>query len=255
MEKKTFVLRNKKTYRRGIRIFIKDKDGKFKDRLLNFTTEHLVDEKQRTTNARKIHGEYTTEKLDEISALFSDSAYGKDFYLKGDPDGKLKTATIKVTNDDAKKIALRNLFTLADLPFDDSKPFEVLNEEYNLYAQSFSGRRIGASTAKAIPVEMVDVAEGIASAKAAARELYFKKYGEEVPGVVRDDTAFLDGLSNPDFDAKKYIESKTPASSEEDDNATEGKEALRDAYFQKFGKNVPNPKLNDLPWIKAKLEE
>lgn len=257
MEKKTFVLSNKKTFRRGIRVFIKGKDGKYASRLCTFTTEHLVDEKQRSTNARKKAAEFITENEEIINGLFHDPAYGKDFYLKGDEEAKLKKEATKINNEDAKRIALNNLFDLAGLPFDDTKSFEVLQAEYNLYAESLSGRKITKSTATSINYEEKNVAKEISDAKEAARQAYREKYGKEIPAEVANDVAFLDGMSNPNFDAEKYLASKGVSSDEDDDDPgeSEDKTKLHDMYFEKFGKNVPNLKVNDLAWIKAKLEE
>lgn len=248
---KTFILANKKTYRRGLRLFIKGKDGKMSLRICTFTTEHLVDEKQRAKNARKIHAEFITSNQVVIDALFKDSGYGKSFYLKGDSEGKLKRQTTVVTAGDAKRLALRNLMEQVGLPFDDNKPTEILAEEYNIHVQASSGRKIEKSTASVIPGNPVDVAKDIADQKDVARNLYEEKYGEPIPAEFKNDVALLDGLSNPNFDAQAYIAEKAEKHDEEQDT----KEELWAQYFDKFDTKVPNPKKNDIAWIKAKLAE
>jgi hypothetical protein len=49
---KTFVLTNKKTWRREVRVFVMNVNKKFEERLLSFTTEHRVNNKQRTVLGR-----------------------------------------------------------------------------------------------------------------------------------------------------------------------------------------------------------
>jgi hypothetical protein len=230
------------------------------DRVLPFTTEHLVHVKQRKTRARQTAAEYTTSNEAEIEALFADSGYGKDFVLKGDPEGKLKKPTRVVTAMDAERIALRGLFKNIDLQFDESKPIEVLKEEYKIHASALAGKKIEKSTASKIPIEQVDVKQSMAETAEMARKIYYDKYGEPVPEEVYDDLAFLSALSDPNFNAKGYIENLSKV----DDLATKPDatvpeietrtlDQLQKAYFEQEGKNVPNPKKNDAAWIKAKL--
>ncbi len=257
---KTFVLKRKKTFRRGVRVFIKGIDGKFTDRVLKFSTEHLAPVKLRKTRARSIAAEFTTSNPDEIEALFSDSAYGKDFFLKGDPEGKLKQATRIVSKMDSEKMALKGLFEMINLPFDESKPLAVSQEMYKIQASAMSGRKIEKGSGPTpIPIEKVDVAQSMADTADEARKIYEDKYGESVPEEVTNDLAFLSGLGDPDFNAKKYINNlgSEPAEIVEG-NATkvvESVDTLQKAYFDKFAKNVPNPKKNDAAWIKKKLAE
>jgi len=251
-QRKTFVLTNKKTYRRGVRVFFRGGDNKLAERMIPFSTEHLVDEKQRHTNARKISAEYTTTDPTLINAFYHDSAYGKDFVEKNDPQGKLKKKTIVITEDDAEKIALEGLFRATPLTFDGNKAVDVLKAEYAIYMQAASGTKLKESTAKEIPMAPINIEADILSAKAKARDAYKEKYGEDVPAIVTNDTAFLDGLSNPDFDALKYIRA---AEKKAEEQIALEKEELRATYAEKFGKNVPNMYKNNVDWIRGKLNE
>jgi len=263
MELKVFVLTNKRTYRRGVRVFVKGQNGKVTDRLCQFTTEHLVNEMERNTNARTVAAQFTTKDEVLYHALLADSAYGKDFTLQGDPEGKLKEASLKLSPDDIKKATLANLFGASGLKFDVSKPIETLEMEYALHIQALSGAKTQISPPAPIPHQIVNVGQSIAELKQAARQKYEEDYGEKVPEVVYDDLAFLDGMSNPEFDAEKYIQSKLaePAKVEATEapkaqEVPEGKpESIHELYFKKFGKNVPVMKKNDVAWIKGKLNE
>jgi hypothetical protein len=259
MKAQTFILKRKKTFRRGVRVYVKDIHGKMTDRVLPFTTEHLIHVKQRKTRARTIPAEYTTSNQAEIEALFADSGYGKDFFLKGDPEGKLKTATRVVTAIDAGKIALRGLFKNINLQFDESKPIEVLKEEYKIHASAMAGIKLEKSTASQIPLEKVDVAQEIADTKETAREMYKEKYGEEVPEEVYDDVAFLSAMSDPNFNAKEYIDNlgNDDGDGKANDKVedTRSLEELQKAYTEEYGTNPPNPKKNDAGWIKKKLAD
>lgn len=260
---KTFILKRKKVFRRGVRVFIKGIDGKFTDRVLKFSTEHLVAVKLRKTRARTIAAAYTTSNSEEIEALFSDSAYGKDFFLKGDSEGKLKQATRIVSKMDSEKMALKGLFEMINLPFDESKDLAVLQEMYKIQASAMSGRKIEKGSAPApIPIEKVDVAKSMAETADAARKIYEDKYGKPVPEEVSGDLAFLSALGDPDFDAETYIanldvEPEETANDVQDSNSSTADtiETLQQKYFEKFKTNVANSKKNDAAWIKNKLAE
>ena len=264
MEHKVFVLTNKRTYRRSVRVFVKGQDGKVADRLCLFTTEHLVNDQERNTNARQLAAQFSTNNESLYHSLLADSGYGKDFVLKGDPEGKLKEASQKLSPEDVKKATLAALFSGAKLKFDGNKPIELLEMEYAMHVQALSGAKMQISAPAPIPHNIVDVAKQMADIKAAARQKYEDDYGDPVPPVVYDDLAFLDGLSNPDFDAQKYIESKLAEPAEtggepEADEILEPEDKKEDdihsLYFKKFGKHVPIPKKNDTAWIKGKLSE
>ena len=258
-QSKTFVLKRKKTFRRGVRVFIKGMDGKFTDRVLKFSTEHLSPVKLRKTRARIIAAEYTTSNQEEIEALFSDSAYGKDFFLKGDSEGKLKQATRIVSKMDSEKMALKGLFEMINLPFDETKPLAVLQEMYKIQASAMSGRKIEKTSGPTpIPIEKVDVAKEMAKTVGVAHKIYEDKYGKPVPEEVSNDLGFLSALGDPDFDAEKYIaglggeDEVEEVPSDEDEKTIED---LQKAYFEKFKTNVANSKKNDAAWIKKKLAE
>jgi hypothetical protein len=261
---KTFVLKRKKTFRRGVRVFIKGIDGKLTDRVLTFSTDHLVPVKQRKKRARTIAAEYTTSNHEEIEALFCDSAYGKDFFLKGDEEGKLKQATRVVTKMDSEKVALRGLFELIGLPFDESKPIAVLQEMYRIQASAMSGRKIEKGSAPTpIPIEKVDVKKQMAETADVARKIYEDKYGQPVPEEFSNDFAFLSALGDPDFDAENYIAINSAGEITEEKKASEDTDVsqelsidiLRKKYQEKHGTQVPTNKKNDATWIQNKLAE
>jgi len=256
MEEKVFVLTNKRTFRRGVRVFVKGQDGKVTDRLLMFTTEHLVSDQERSTNARTVAAQYATRNETLYHALLADTGYGKDFVLINDPEGKLKEASLKISPDDIKKATLASLFGGVGLRFDVTKDVSILEMEYSMHIQALSGKKMEVSSPAPIPHQIVNVAQGIAEMKQAARQKYEDDYGERVPDIVYDDVTFLDGMSNPDFDAEKYIQSKLVEP--EKVEVPEVKEVnvnIHDLYFKKFGKNVPNMKKNDTKWIEGKLNE
>lgn len=264
MEHKVFVLTNKRTYRRAVRVFVKGQDKKVADRLCLFTTEHLVNDQERNTNARQIPAQFSTNNESLYHSLLSDSGYGKDFVLEGDPQGKLKEASQKLSPEDIKKATLEALFSGAKLKFDGNKPIELLEMEYAMHVQALSGVKTQISAPAPIPHQIVDVAKQMAEKKAEARQKYEDEYGEPVPPVVYDDLAFLDGMNSPGFDAEKYIDSKlakpevmpeTEQGKEEAPETKESEESIYDMYFKKFGKNVPNMKKNDTAWIKGKLND
>lgn len=246
MKRQTFVLKHTKEFRRFERVFIKDKDGKIDQRPITFTTEHKVSEKQRNTNARKIAAEFSTSDEKIYDALLRSHAYGKTFVLKDDPEGKLKKEPFSVTPVDAEKIALKNLFEQADLKFDATKSNDVLRQEYNIAMGAKTGRKIGESTASNIQHNPVDVGKGIQDAVDSAKKAYEEKYGEPIPEEFENDKAFLSALSDPGFDAKAYMEKASKPG--------ESIESLREKYKELKGSNVPNPKKNDLAWIKKEVE-
>lgn len=255
MEQKVFVLTNKRTYRRSVRVWMEEKDGKVVDRLCEFTTEHLVSDQERNTNARIIPAQFSTKNEELYHALLADSAYGKDFTLKSDPEGKLKEESLKLSPEDIKKATLQNLFSASKLKFDVNKPIHILEMEYAMHVQALSGSKMSFDPAP-IPHQVVNVGQSIAEMKQAARAKYEDDYGEKVPEVVYDDLAFLDGMSNPEFDAEKYIKSKLVEPEKmEVPEVKAAEENVHDLYFKKFGKLVPVPKKNDVAWIKGKLNE
>lgn len=259
----TFILTKTKTWSRTVRTYVLGKNKKLEERSVRFTTEHIVTPKQRNTRGHVVPAEFITTDPVFIEALYCDSAYGKDFVEKGDPEGKKKKATIIVTEQDKDLAALRGLFKQAKLEMDETLPFEVLKEQYALHMAAMSGMAIKESGPLQIPHVPVDVRASIADGVNAARTAYLEKYGEPIPAIVENDLAFLDALADPNFDAAAYIEKKVIAASqseeegEKKEEAPEGddKEALAAKYFEKFKKNVPNPKKNDLAWIKAELEK
>lgn len=255
MEEKVFILTNKRTFRRGVRVFVKGQDGKVTDRLLMFTTEHLVSDQERSTNARTVAAQYATRNEVLYHALLADTGYGKDFTLITDPEGKLKEASLKIRPDDIKKATLSNLFDAAGLKFDANKDVNILEREYTIHIQALSGRKMEVSAPAPIPHQVVNVAQGIAEMKQAARQKYEDDYGERVPAVVYDDITFLDGLSNPDFDAEKYIESKLAVPEKVEEEVSKPEQDIYGQYFDLHQKNVPNMKKNDTVWIKAKIAE
>lgn len=262
---KTFVLANKKEWRREVKVFVLNKDKKFEERSLPFTTEHLVTDKLRTEKGRTVAAEYKTSDPVILEAIYRDTAYGKDFYEKGDAEGKLKRPSVFINEKEKQITALRGLFNMVGLPMDETLPYEVLKEQYEIHVSALSGRKIEKSVAKEIPGTPVDVQASIVEGINAARAKYEQKYGEPVPAIVWDDLAFLDALSNPEFEAQKYISEKIAANEpsakegeekkKESEEPVETLEQLREKYFTKTGQNVPNPKKNDAAWIKAQLEK
>lgn len=254
---KTFILKNKKTFRRVVKLFLKDPQGEMTVRTVMFSTEHLVSKEQRATSARQVPAQYSTSNQTLINALLSDTGYGITFYMKGDEAGKLKKASTLHTPDDFEKMALSNLFKDAGMKFDSNKPIGVLKQEYVLYMQNITGKKAESTVPITIPAEKVDVVQTLAEGVTKARADYKEQYGEEIPEAFKNDLALLDGISTPGFDAKKYIFAKlhpvkTP---EEKAEAKESKEKLLEEYFVAFGKHVPNMKKNNISWIKGRLEE
>lgn len=249
MERKTFILTYTKDFRLFTRVFLKGKDGKNEQRNVTFTTEHRISEKQRNTNARRIPAEFSTSDERLYDGLLRSPAYGKTFVLKDDPEGKLKRTPFDITPLDARKIALKNYFDEAGLKFDASKPAEVLEEEYRIFANAKTGSDVKESGPAKIEHKPVDIAKEMQDQMDEARKVYEDKYGEPIPEAYANDKALLDGLSNPDFDAKAYMDSIGSGLAEPTI------EELREKYLEKKGVNVPNPKKNDAAWIKSKLAE
>lgn len=260
-QSKTFVLKRKKTFRRGVTVFVKDIYGKLSPRVLKFSTEHLVPVKLRKTRARVMPAEYTTSNPDEIDALLCDLSYGKDFFLIGDSEGKLKRDPRIVSKMDSEKMALKGLFEMINLPFDETKPLAVLQEMYKIQASALSGRKIEkVSGPTPITIEKVDVAQSMADTADAARKIYEDKYNKPVPEEVTNDLGFLAALGDPGFDAEKYIANLGGEYAEEvkqDDSGGDTRTIgdLQKEYFDKFKTNVANSKKNDAAWIKNKLAE
>lgn len=267
LKAKTFVLTNVKTWRREVRTFVMNPNKKFEERLLPFTTEHRVSSKQRTVLGHATPAEYITNDPVIIEALYRDPAYGKDFYERGDDDFKLKRPTLIVNDKDREIVALRGLFSAVGLYMDESLSFDVLKKQYEIHMSAISGKKEESIPIK-IPHTPVDVKATIEHGVVAARQRYEDDYGEPIPEIVANDLAFLDGLSVPGFDAAKYIENKLSEAEKEtgieggdeptqktDSAPANEKETLHKEYFAEFEKQVPRMKVNDLVWIKTKIEE
>jgi hypothetical protein len=265
-QEKTFVLLNKKHYRRSLNIFVVGGDGKVAKRNITFSTERLVNIIQRADVARTIAAEYYPINKAESDALLSSPAYGKTFVRKDDPEGKLKLPTRLISTEDAEKAGLKILFELAGLDFNQQLPLEVLKSMYANQVQALAGsKKVVESPPATIPSTPVDVAKNINDAVRVAKAKFEEKYGYPVPEIVANDLAFIDGISNPEFDAEGYIASKQSKQvvGEDIENLIDAGGAaieltideLRQKYFDKFGTNVANIKKNDAGWIKAKLAE
>lgn len=263
---KTFVLTKTKTWSRIVRVYVLNKNKKYEERQLLFTTEHVCSSKQRNTRGHQVPAQYTTSDPIIIEALFRDLSYGKDFVEQGDAIGEKKQPSVVVTETDSKLIALRGLFQMANLPFNEALPYDVLKDQYEIHMSALSGKYSEKNQPLEIPHTPIDVKASIADGVQAARDQYKLLYGEPIPVVVANDLAFLDGLSTPGFDAKKYIEEKLVAENrfDEAEHLTKmeslpptpvenEKELLHKAYFDKYSKKVPNMKSNDIAWIKAEL--
>ena len=266
MDRKTFVLLRKRTYRHAVKYFVKQGDSKIDQRTANFTTEHKVTEKERNRNARLVAAEFSTTDEIVYDALLRSRAYGKTFILEGDEELKLQREPFDITALDSKKAALRNLFDYIGLAFDGKKDIKVLESEYRIHASAITGNKIEKGTATNIAHTPVDLKKQLSDLAETARETYKEKYGEEVPEEFNNNLAFLSALSDPDFDAKAYMDKAkqtedVPAETipdgpvDEELPAEDNLETLREKYFEKFGANVANSKKNDAAWIKAKLEE
>ena len=238
---------------------MKGRDGKLDQRNCTFTTEHKVSEKERNRNARTVAAEFSTADKDLIEAMYQDSGYGKTFVHKDDPEAKRKQATLKITALDATKTALKNLFDIAGLLFDENKPVEVLNKEYSIHVAAKSGVILAKGEASTIPHQPVDIQKSMQDQASSAIASYEEKYGEPMPDEFKNDLGFLSALlSDPKFDAKAYIQSKSNSVPKEKDDADgndlpDDPESLGKLYLERFGVNVPNPKKNNGAWIKEKL--
>lgn len=253
MERKTFILTHKRTYRRAVKLFLRTGDNQIEQRLIKFTTEHKVSEKERNRNARQIPAEYITSDERVYDGLLRSHGYGKTFILKGDPEAKLKRTPIDITSLDSRKSALRNLFDYIGLQFDGKKDVKILESEYQIHASAMTGKKIEKGAATEIPHTPVNIEQELTGQAASARAAYKEKYGEEIPEGYYNDMAFLSALSDPKFDAKAYMNKVDEDKSE--DAEEESIEDLRQQYFDKFEVNVANAKKNDAAWIKNKLAE
>jgi hypothetical protein len=188
--------------------------------------------------------------------MLRDTGYGVTFVLKKDPEGKLKREPFDITPLDAEKIALKNLFEAAGLEYDPKKSSEVLRSEYQIFMNASKGTDIKASGPLNVEHRPVDLNQQRLDLIKAAKDAYKDKYGEEVPAEFSEDVAFLSALSDPNFDAKAYInrvpENTTPVEEPSEEPAIED---LRAEYHEKYGVHVANPKKNDAAWIKSKLAE
>jgi hypothetical protein len=262
-QEKVFVLTDERTYKRSLNIYVYDPAGKLEKRNIVFTTEHLIDKSQRSTNAKRVAAQYFAQSDAEVRALLSSSGYGKTFVRIDDPAGKLKLPTVFVSPDDAEKAALKILFDKAKLEFDPRHDASVLKKEYEIYIMTLAGtNKIGESTAKEIPGEPVNVQAGIENGVNKAKALFQEKYGYPIPEIVENDLGFLSWISDCDAPAdkvEKYISDKEK--SLDKSVPTEGSieeptlEELQKQYFIKKNANVPNIKKNDAAWIKMKLAE
>ncbi|WP_372647763.1 hypothetical protein [Draconibacterium sp.] len=272
MATKTFVLSNPRVWKREVAVWLLNKDKKLSKRLLPFATEN-VKPGQRREKGRAVPAQFTTadEKLQE--ALYRNTGYGKDFYEKGDKEGKNKMDTLVVSKEDAELVALRSLYEANGLVFDENDPLDVAKKKYEIHIHALAGtRKLGESTATEIAHVEVDPKKQISDAIAAGKKAYEEKYGEPVPEAIAGDKAklitLIDGMNTPEFDVEAYVAEATKeddeessedvkapeASSEEKKEAKEPtKDDLLKEYFDKFGKNVPNTKKNDLSWIKEQL--
>ena len=258
MESMNFLLKNKSTYRLATNIWVSGVNGKLEKRPIVFSSEGQTSQAGRATSSKKIAAKYTAKNEFEVDALLRDSGYGITFVKEGDPEGLLKKQTVKISQDSAEKAALKNLFSVINLPFDDSLPLDVLKAQYSLQVNALAGRSVSEPQAPTIqiPVDRVNVAADIEATKNTARQKFEEKYGYAVPDVVANDSGFLEAvLSIDDFDAEAYISSKTETGETVETSESNGDdmESLRTQYFEKHGSHVPNVKKNDISWIKSKL--
>lgn len=259
----TFILLNKKTYRRFVKIYLPKSNVKnaYFAKHVQFTTDGLIDPKNRSTAGRTKNAEYKTSVQDEIDALMSSDGYGKEYTLKRDPEGKLKKPSRNLSNDDQRKASLRGLYKEMGIEFDDSKTYEFLLAEYSGYIKALTGSKgtQGNSSPAQIPVSITNVSQNIEDMKNAARAKYFDLFAEEIPSVVYNDLTFLDGIMVPGFDAKSYIENALKQEPEdkgtEVDVESETPESLGKKYLEKYGVLPPAPYKNNIGWLKNKLTQ
>jgi len=263
MLEQVFVLKKTRPYKRTVRVFIKNKMNKVTSVNCLFTTEHLVNEQERQTNGKLRQAEFSTSNEDLYEAMLCDSSYGKDFYLKGDPEGKLKKKSVVLTRDDIDMAAMEKLYTDSGMNFDHTKSFLELKMAYNIHIEAMAGRKYEPSKPAEIAMKVVDVAAEIGAQKQKAMENYETKYGEPVPGIVANDMAFFDAMLNIDFDAQKYIAAKVDSHVAEPLSGTTGDgepkvnedsfDVLDAKYLERFKTHIPNNKKSDLTWVKNKL--
>jgi hypothetical protein len=260
-QKKTFVLKNKKTFKRSLNIYVVNSLGQQEKRNIVFSTERLVDPKLRATNARTIAAVYEAQNDAEVNAILTNSAYGITYVRKDDPDGNLKLPTRFISTEDAEKAGLKSLFDDIGLVFNPDLPIGALKSMYDNRVRALAGaNKIVESPVKSIPANKVDFAKERAEGIQAAKAKFEEKYGYSVPDIVADDLAFYDGLSNPDFPAEEYIASKQKKEVEGENDIPDEKvekeptiEELRKQYFDLHGANVANVKKNDATWIKNEI--
>ena len=260
MERQIFLLKTHKPFRHHLKLFVSDGENKTFQTIVTFTTEHKVPEKERVNNARKHKAEYSTNKEQEIDALYRDSGYGITFTHEDDPEGKRKKESFKLTPIDAERVALRNLFAHAGLEFDGSKDVKVLDMEYRKFIEAKSGAKIEKSTATHIPHNKVDVAKSMQDQMLAAHAKFEEVYGKPIPEGFENDFVLLDGMNSEGFNALEYIEenggNETTAEDEETGDALPGDaESLQKIYFELYGTKPSNPKKNDIAWLQTKIAE
>jgi len=262
MLEQVFVLRKTRPYKRTVRVFIKNKFQKVTSVNCLFTTEHLVNEQERQTGAKTRQAEFSTSNPELYEAMLCDSSYGKDFYLKGDPEGKLKKKTVVLTRDDVDMAAMEKLYKDAGMNFDHTRSFLELQQAYKFHMEAMGGRRFEPSKPAEIAMKVVDVAGEIQAQKQVSMANYEAKYGEPVPEIVAGDVAFLDAMQNMDFDAQKYIAARIAKHAVESEvqqkemveKPNEDSFDVLDAkYFERFKTHIPNNKKSDLAWVKNKL--
>lgn len=253
---KVFVLKRKRTFKRSIRLFVKNPKGELTAAKVMFTSEHLARADQRGVGKRsaKVQAEYRTADPFVIEALYASAGYGKTFYEKGDEEGAKKKRSYDLKVEDAEKIALRNHFEVAGLAFDESKPLPVLKEELLIQHQLKVGAKPQENAPLPIKEEQIDVKADLQSAQKEslinAKDKYFAMYNEELPAEYYNDLAMLDGLQTNDFDPKAYISQKEDKAKEEKVETTDEKKArLHKKYMEVKGEKVPNNKSNDFEWI------
>lgn len=259
MERQIFLLKTPKPFRHHLKLFVSDGENKTFQTIVTFTTEHKVPEKERVNNARKHQAEYSTNKEEEIDALYRDSGYGITFTHKDDPEGKRKKESFKLTPIDAERVALRNLFAHAGLEFDGSKDVKVLDMEYRKFIEAKSGAKIEKSTATHIPHNKVDVVKSMQDQMLAAHAKYKEVYGESIPSGFENDLTLLDGISSEGFDVKAYIAEHSNVEDESDvetiDPLPADVEKLQELYFAEFGTKPSNSTKNNAGWLQSKIAE
>ena len=259
---KKFILLRKKEFLVSTKVYVRNSSGIMTSRPVIFRTEgahpHL-----RSTAAKTIPASFTTDDEQLIAAMYCDPGSGTRFVEEGDLDGLKKQAPLVVTKEAAEIAALKQLFDDTGLNFNPNLPVEVLRAQYSIHMQS-EGSKIKPSEPKQIPHTPVNVVSQIQKGAEQARALYEAKYGEPVPMEYWNDLAFLDGLSNPEFDAKAYIATRAGVETTKEImgetlsgevGSTETIADLQAKYAEKFGKNPAPAYKNDADWLKSKLAE